>query len=63
MNLSKLIRILIEVVTRFIKIIKKSICQVVLCISRPLPNQTKLTFDQDAKLVEVSASKGELNAC
>ena len=29
--------------------------KVVLSISRPLPNKTKLIFDQDAKLVEVSA--------
>ena len=31
------------------------------CISRPLPNQTKLSFDQDSKLVEVVTSEGELN--
>ena len=29
--------------------------KVVLCVSRPLPNKTKLKFDQDSKLVKASA--------
>ena len=41
MDLSKLLHIFVKVIT--------CVCQVLACISCPLPNQTKLKFDKDFK--------------
>ena len=47
MGLSTLSQVFVQVIT--------FICQVVTCISRPLPNKTKLKFDDSATAVALFA--------